>query len=72
MPPELDPFSGIPGYPIEDLKLSNIYIETVGGGTADMAADRRRPNSKTAIPSRAASAPCPLRDSFCATCATWR
>jgi polygalacturonase len=30
-------FSGIPGYPIEDLKLDNIYIQTVGGGTADMA-----------------------------------
>jgi polygalacturonase len=26
--------SGIPGYPIEDVKLSNIYIEQVGGGTA--------------------------------------
>jgi len=29
--------SGIPGYEIEDLKLSNVYIQTVGGGTADMA-----------------------------------
>jgi polygalacturonase len=29
--------SGIPGSPIEDVKLSNIYIETVGGGTADDA-----------------------------------
>jgi polygalacturonase len=29
--------SGIPGYPIENVKLSNIYIETVGGGTAEMA-----------------------------------
>lgn len=26
--------SGIPGAPIEDVKLSNIYVETVGGGTA--------------------------------------
>jgi polygalacturonase len=26
--------SGIPGYPIEDVKLSNIYVETAGGGTA--------------------------------------
>jgi len=26
--------SGIPDAPIEDVKLSNIYIETVGGGTA--------------------------------------
>ena len=27
--------SGIPGYSIEDVKLSNIYVETAGGGTAD-------------------------------------
>jgi polygalacturonase len=27
--------SGIPGYPIEDVKLSNIYVETLGGGVAD-------------------------------------
>jgi hypothetical protein len=26
--------SGIPNAPIEDVKLSNIYVETVGGGTA--------------------------------------
>ncbi len=30
-------FSGIPGYAIEDVKLSNIYIENVGGATADAA-----------------------------------
>jgi polygalacturonase len=29
--------SGIPGTPIEDVKLSNIYIETLGAGTADMS-----------------------------------
>ena len=29
--------SAIPGYAIEDVKLSNIYIETVGGGTAENA-----------------------------------
>jgi polygalacturonase len=29
--------SGIPGYSIEDVKLSNIYIETVGGGTSELA-----------------------------------
>ena len=29
--------SAIPGYAIEDVKLSNIYIETAGGGTADNA-----------------------------------
>ncbi|MGD0347526.1 MAG: glycoside hydrolase family 28 protein [Terracidiphilus sp.] len=30
--------SGIPGYNIEDVKLSNIYIENLGGATADAAA----------------------------------
>lgn len=29
--------SGIPGYSIEDVKLSNIYIETVGGAAAEAA-----------------------------------
>jgi hypothetical protein len=29
--------SGIPGYAIEDVKIANIYIETVGGGTAELA-----------------------------------
>jgi polygalacturonase len=29
--------SGIPGYCIENVKLSNIYIETAGGGTAEDA-----------------------------------
>jgi polygalacturonase len=29
--------TGIPGTAIEDVKLSNIYIETAGGGTAEMA-----------------------------------
>ena len=32
--------SGVPGYAIEDVKLSNIYVETVGGGTAEDAASR--------------------------------
>jgi hypothetical protein len=30
--------SGIPNYPIEDVKLSNIYVENLGGATADAAA----------------------------------
>ncbi|HET7102610.1 MAG TPA: glycoside hydrolase family 28 protein [Terracidiphilus sp.] len=30
-------FSGIPGHSIEDVKLSGIYIETAGGGTAQDA-----------------------------------
>lgn len=29
--------SGIPGYGIEDVKLTNVYIESAGGGSAEMA-----------------------------------
>jgi polygalacturonase len=29
--------TGIPGYPVEDLKISDVYIECVGRGTADQA-----------------------------------
>jgi polygalacturonase len=29
--------TGIPGYPIEDLKISDVYVEHVGGGTAEQA-----------------------------------
>jgi len=45
--------SGIPGYPIEDVKLSNIYIETVGGGVAD--------DAKVAVPELEAGYPEPGR-----------
>jgi hypothetical protein len=30
--------TGIPGFPVEDIKLSDIYVETAGGGTAADAA----------------------------------
>ena len=41
--------SGIPGYTIDDVKLSNIYIETVGGGTAEQA-QRRVPEGVNNYP----------------------
>ncbi|MBO0912293.1 MAG: glycoside hydrolase family 28 protein [Acidobacteria bacterium] len=41
--------SGIPGYMIEDVKLSNIYIETVGGATAE-AADIQPPELEEKYP----------------------
>ncbi|MGA2571285.1 MAG: glycoside hydrolase family 28 protein [Terracidiphilus sp.] len=40
---------GIPGYPIEDVKLSNIYVETLGGATPD-AAQIRPPEKEDAYP----------------------
>jgi hypothetical protein len=27
--------TGIPGFPVEDLKISDVYVECVGGGTPD-------------------------------------
>ncbi len=29
--------TGIPGFPIEDVKISDVYVECVGGGTPDQA-----------------------------------
>ncbi len=29
--------TGIPGYAVEDIKISDIYVETMGGGTAEQA-----------------------------------
>jgi hypothetical protein len=41
--------SGIPNYPIEDVKLSNIYIENLGGATSD-AAQLKPPEKEDAYP----------------------
>ncbi len=41
--------SGIPGYAIEDVKLSNIYIETAGGATTE-AAQIRPPEFENKYP----------------------
>jgi polygalacturonase len=30
--------SGVPGHPIEDIKISDVYLEQAGGGSAEMAA----------------------------------
>lgn len=41
--------SGIPGYTIDDVKLSNIYIQTAGGGTAEQA-QRQVPEEESGYP----------------------
>jgi polygalacturonase len=41
--------SGIPGYTIDDVKLSNIYIQTAGGGTAEQA-QRQVPEEENGYP----------------------
>jgi polygalacturonase len=43
--------TGIPGYPVEDLKISDVYVETVGGGTAE--------DAKIAVPEKEAQYPEP-------------
>ncbi len=63
--------SGIPGFPIEDVKLSNIYIQTVGGALEAAARFSRR-SSRINIPSRRCSDQCRLRAFSCATFATLR
>ena len=30
--------SGVPGYPIEDVKIANVYLHQVGGGSSELAA----------------------------------
>jgi polygalacturonase len=55
--------SGIPGYPIEDVKLSNIYIETVGGATAETA-HIQPPELETAYPEPRMFGPMPASGFF--------
>ena len=50
--------SGIPGNPIEDVKLSNIYVETLGGAAAD-AAQNRLPEKEDAYPEPTMFGPTP-------------
>jgi hypothetical protein len=30
--------AGVPGHPVEDIKIHDVYVEQAGGGTAEMAA----------------------------------
>jgi len=55
--------SGIPGYPIEDVKLSNIYIETVGGATAE-AAQAQPPEYENKYPEPQMFGPMPASGFF--------
>ena len=50
--------SGIPGYAIEDVKLSNIYIESVGGATPD-GAQIQPPEKADSYPEPAMFGPTP-------------
>ena len=61
--------SGIPGYAIEDVKFSNIYVETAGGGPRTPLYRR---SSKTSIPIQGCSAQRRPSAFSCATCAISR
>ena len=55
--------SGIPGHSIEDVKLSNIYVETAGGATAD-AAQIKVPEREDAYPEPSMFGPMPASGFF--------
>ena len=63
--------TGIPGYFIEDIKLSNIYIETAGGATAEDA-KVQPPELENGYPDPGRFGPMPATGFFCVTCVTWR
>jgi hypothetical protein len=41
--------SGVPGYQIEDIKISDVFLQQIGGGSAEMAA-RKPEERETAYP----------------------
>ncbi len=41
--------AGVAGHPIEDIKISNVYLQQVGGGSAELAA-RRPPEEEAKYP----------------------
>ena len=55
--------SGIPGYSIEDVKLSNIYIESVGGAPPE-AAQIQPPESESKYPEPSMFGPMPASGFF--------
>jgi len=55
--------SGIPGYSIEDVKLSNIYIESVGGASPE-AAQIQPPESESKYPEPSMFGPMPASGFF--------
>ena len=60
--------AGIPGHPIEDIKIHDVYFEHRGSGTKEMAALNPPEAAETrTIPIPTCSAIFPQVDSFCAT-----
>ena len=58
--------SGIPGFNIKDIKLSNIFIQHQGGDYADLVKSFL-PKMSRSIPTPACSGRCPRRVSSSAT-----
>jgi polygalacturonase len=55
--------SGVPGYPIEDVKISNVYLHQVGGGSAELAA-LDPPENETKYPDPPMFGPLPATGFF--------
>ncbi len=59
--------TGLPGYPAEDIKLSNISIEFEGGGTEDLI-NREIPEHPSAYPEYNMFGPLPSYGFYCRHC----
>jgi polygalacturonase len=55
--------SGVPGYPIEDVKISDVYLHQVGGGAAELAA-LDPPENETKYPDPPMFGPLPATGFF--------
>ena len=63
--------TGIPGYPVEDLKISDVFVECVGGGTPDQV-KIEVPERENGYPEPGLLARCPHTASTSATSTGWR
>ena len=59
--------SGIPGHAIEDLKISNVYLHHIGGGTRELA-ERQPEEKETQYPEPAMFGPLPTSGFFVRHC----
>ena len=56
--------SGVPGYPIEDVRIDNVFLQQVGGGTPQLAA-RVPPENENAYPEPTMFGELPATGLFC-------
>ena len=63
--------TGIPGFPVEDLKISDVFVECAGGGTPDQAKIEVGEHENS-YPEPAMLGPSPPMASTSATSTGWR